>query len=148
MTLIRRTENYPSWPNLFNEFINTDWADWKNKHYANANGTLPSVNIKENVDLFEVEMAIPGMEKEDFKVELNNSILTISAEKKSEEEVKENERYTRKEFSYSSFSRSFTLPELVESDKIEAKYDKGILTVSIPKREEAKPKPVKLIDIS
>jgi HSP20 family protein len=106
------------------------------------------VNIKESTDQFEVEMAAPGMSKENFKVELNNNYLTISAENKKESEQKEGERYTRKEFSYSSFSRTFALPELVENDKIEAKYDNGILKISIPKREEAKPKPVKLIDIA
>jgi len=148
MTLIRRNENYPTWSNFFNEFFNHDWADWKQNNYSDPNTTLPSVNIKESTDQFEVEMAAPGMSKENFKVELNNNYLTISAENKKESEQKEGERYTRKEFSYSSFSRTFALPELVENDKIEAKYDNGILKISIPKREEAKPKPVKLIDIA
>ncbi len=144
MTLIRRNENYPAWSNFFNEFFNNDWAS---NNHASVNATLPSVNIKENTDLFEVEMAVPGMKKEYFKVELNNNYLTISAEKKNETENKADERYTRKEFSYSSFTRSFSLPELVENDKIEAKYEDGILKIAIPKREEAKPKPIRLIDI-
>lgn len=150
MTLIRRNENYPTWSNFFNEFFNHDWADWTTNNYSDPNSTLPSVNIKETTDLFEVEMAVPGMAKDDFKVELNNSYLTISAEKKSESETKEKkgERYTRKEFSYCSFSRTFALPDVVENEKIEAKYENGILKVAIPKREEAKPKPVRLIDIA
>lgn len=150
MTLIKRNENYPTWSNFFNEFLNHDWADWTHNNFSDPNTTLPSVNIKETEDLFEVEMAVPGMTKDDFKVELNNNFLTISAEKKSEteEKGKKGERYTRKEFSYRSFSRSFTLPDVVESDKIEAKYDNGILSLQIPKREEAKPKPVKRIEIS
>jgi HSP20 family protein len=148
MTLIKRNENSPAWPNFFNEFFNHDWADWVNNNYSEVNTTLPSVNIKENEDVFEVEMAVPGMSKEDFKIELNHRFLTISAEKKVEkEEKKKNEKYTRREFCYRSFSRSFTLPEVVEGDKIEAKYDNGLLKVVIPKKEEAKPKPAKLIDI-
>lgn len=150
MTLIRRNENYPTWSNFFNEFFNHDWADWSHNNYSESNSTLPSVNIKETEDLFEVEMAVPGMAKEDFKIELNNNYLTISAEKKSEKEEKpkKEERFTRREFHYKSFTRSFTLPEVVESERIEAKYDNGILRLSIPKRDEAKPKPSKLIDIS
>ena len=148
MTLIRRTENYPTWSNFFNEFFNHDWADWSRSNYSDPNTTLPSVNIKETNDLFEVEMAVPGMTKDDFKVELNNNYLTISAEKKTEDETKKGERYTRREFSYRSFSRSLTLPDVVEADKIQAGCDNGILKLSIPKREEAKPKPIRQIEIS
>ncbi len=148
MTLIRRTENYPTWSNFFNEFFNHDWADWSRNNYSDPNTTLPSVNVKETDDLFEVEMAVPGMTKDDFKVELNDNYLTISAETKTEDESKTDEKYTRREFCYKSFSRSFTLPELVETNKIEAKYDEGILRLSIPKREEAKPKAIRQIEIS
>lgn len=150
MTLIRKSDNYPVWSNFFNDFFSNNWADWNTNNYAEFNSTLPSVNVKETEDYFNVEMAVPGMVKEDFKVELNNSYLTISAEKKSETENKEvkKEHYTRREFSYCNFSRTFSLPDVVENDKIEAKYENGILSVSIPKREEAKPKPVRLIDIA
>ena len=92
-------------------------------------------------------MSAPGFEKSDFKIELNNSLLTISSEKKIKNETKEGQQFTRREFSYQSFSRSFTLPDTVEGEKIKAKYDNGILSVSIPKKEEAKPKPVKQIEI-
>jgi len=92
-------------------------------------------------------MSAPGLEKKDFKIELNNSVLTISSEKKVENETKDDQQFTRREFSYQSFSRSFNLPETVESEKIAAKYENGILSINIPKKEEAKPKPVKQIEI-
>ncbi|MPN05885.1 Alpha-crystallin [bioreactor metagenome] len=87
------------------------------------------------------------MEKGDFKISVNQGILSISSEKKMENETKEGEQFTRREFSYQSFCRSFSLPLSVDSEKIAAKYDNGILTVSIPKREEAKPKPERTIEI-
>jgi len=93
-------------------------------------------------------MAAPGMEKDDFKIELNNSVLSISSEKESKNETKEGKNITRREFSYQSFSRSFTLPAIVETDRITSKYENGILQVNIPKKEEAKPKPLKQIKVS
>ena len=92
-------------------------------------------------------MAAPGMVKEDFKVEVNQGILSVSSEKRVENQEAESDRYTRREFSYQAFCRSFSLPSSVDSDKIMAKYENGILKVHIPKKEEAKPKPVRLIDI-
>lgn len=148
MTLIKRSNNYPTWSNFFNEFFNTDWNDWTNQNYSNTNTTLPSVNVKESEEGFEVEMAAPGLTKEDFQIELNNSLLTIKSEKKEEKECKKDECYTRREFSYQSFSRSFTLPSTIESDKIKAQYEHGILKISIPKKEEAKPRPSRQIAIS
>lgn len=134
-------------PSLFDRFFENDIFDWSNRNYSNTNTTLPAVNIKEDEGGFEVEMSAPGLEKKDFKIELNNSVLTISSEKKVENETKEEQQFTRREFSYQSFSRSFTLPETAESEKIEAKYENGILSVKIPKKEDAKPKPVKQIEI-
>jgi len=148
MSLVKRNEFFPQWTNFANDFFKTDWLDWSNRNFSVTNTTLPSVNIKENTDAFVVEMAAPGMSKDDFKIELNNNLLSISSEKKIENETKNDEEYTRREFSYQSFSRAFTLPVTVERDKISAKYDNGILVVNIPKREEAKPKPVKQIAIS
>ena len=148
MTLIRRSNNYPTWSNVFNEFFNTDWNDWANQNYSNTNTTLPSVNVKESEEGFEVEMAAPGLTKDDFQIELNNSLLTIKSEKKEEKECKKGECYTRREFSYQSFNRSFTLPSTIESDKIKAQYEHGILKISIPKKEEAKPRPTRQIAIS
>ena len=144
MTLAR-FNNYPS---LFDQLFDTDLFDWSNRNYSETNTTVPSVNIKENADAFNVEMAVPGFDKKDFKIALDHNVLTISSEKKVENEVKEGERFTRHEYSYQSFSRSFTLPEAANGDKISAKYDNGILNVEIPKREEAKPKPSRQIAIA
>jgi HSP20 family protein len=145
MTLARLSNNYPS---LFDHFFNNDLFDWSNRNFSDTNTTLPSVNIKESSEEFEVEMAAPGFSKKDFKIELNHDLLTISSEKKVENETKEGQQFTRREYSYQSFSRSFTLPSTANGEKISAKYDDGILKVHIPKKEEAKPKPAKQIAIS
>ncbi len=145
MTLSRISNNYPS---LFDQLFDTDLFDWSNRNFSETNTTLPSVNIKENADGFNVEMAVPGFSKNDFKIELNHNVLTISSEKKVENETREGERFTRREYSYQSFSRSFTLPDSANGDMISAKYDNGILDVEIPKREESKPKPKRQIAIS
>ena len=135
-------------PRLFDRFFEGDLFDWSNRNFSDTNTTLPSVNIKESSEAFNVEVAAPGFSKDEFKIELNNDLLTISSEKKMENEINEGENFTRREFSYQSFNRSFTLPNTVNSEKIRAKYENGILKVSIPKKEEAKPKPVKQIQIS
>ncbi|RDV13551.1 Hsp20/alpha crystallin family protein [Pontibacter diazotrophicus] len=96
----------------------------------------PSANIKEKDNRFEVELAAPGMDKKDFKVEIANNILTVSAERKDEKN-EENESYTRKEFNYSSFTRSFELPASVNADAIKAAYNNGILVLTLPKKKEA-----------
>lgn len=144
MSLVKLSNQMPI---LFDRFFENDMFDWSSRNYSNTNTTLPAVNIKEDKDGFEVEMSAPGFEKDDFKIELNNSLLTISSEKKVENETKEGQQFIRREFSYQLFSRSFTLPETVEGEKIAAKYKNGILFVSIPKKEEAKPRPVKQIEI-
>lgn len=150
MTLTRRNGNLTnSFPSLFDDFFSRDLLDWNNSNFSNTGTTLPAVNVKETPETFEVEMAAPGMKKEDFKVELNNNILTISSEQRSEHEEKDNDKYTRKEFSYQSFQRSFQLSrEAVDADKIQAKYENGVLHLTIPKREEVKQKPSRLINIS
>ncbi|MDD3079790.1 MAG: Hsp20/alpha crystallin family protein [Paludibacter sp.] len=144
MLLVRNSNQVPS---LFDRFFDGELFDWANQNYSETNTTLPSVNVKEDTDAFTVEVAAPGFEKGDFKIELNHNTLTISSEKKVENETKDGEHFTKREFSYQSFSRSFSLPQTADGEKIEAAYDKGILTVSIPKREEAKPKPAKMIEI-
>jgi HSP20 family protein len=138
-----------SMPSLFDDFFTRDFFDWGLSNNSNTGTTIPAVNVKETADSFEVEVAAPGMKKEDFKVELNNDMLTISSEHKDEREVKEGEKYNRKEFSYQSFQRSFQLSkESVDADKIQAKYENGVLRLVIPKREEVKQKPARLINIS
>ncbi len=145
MLVLRNTNQIPS---LFDRFFDGDMFDWSNRNFSNTNTTIPSVNIKENADAFMVEVAAPGFEKGDFKIELNLNTLSISSEKKVENETKEGEVFTKREFSYQSFSRSFTLPQIADGDRIEANYQNGILTVLIPKREEAKPKPARMIEIN
>ena len=145
MLVLRNTNQVPS---LFDRFFDGDMFDWSNRNFSNTNTTIPSVNIKENAYAFMVEVAAPGFEKGDFKIELNLNTLSISSEKKVENETKEGEVFTKREFSYQSFSRSFTLPQIADGDRIEANYQNGILTVLIPKREEAKPKPARMIEIN
>jgi HSP20 family protein len=145
MAIVRFSNQFPR---LFDRFFEGDLFDWSNRNFSDTNTTLPTVNIKESSEAFDVEVAAPGFSKDEFTIELNNDLLTISSEKKVENETKEGENFTRREFSYQSFSRSFTLPNIVNSDKIGAKYENGILKVSIPKKEEAKPKPAKQIQIS
>jgi len=145
MDLVRFSNNVPS---IFNRFFDNEMLDWNNRHFSNTNTTLPSVNIKENTDEFLVEVAAPGLKKIDFNIEVENDTLTISSEKQLENEEKEGERVTKREFSYQSFTRSFSLPVLVERENITAKYEDGILNITIPKKEEAKPQPPKKIEIS
>lgn len=145
MLVLRNSNQVPS---LFDRFFDGDLFDWSNRNFSNTNTTIPSVNIKENSDAFTVEVAAPGFEKGDFKIELNLNTLSISSEKKLENETREGEVFTKREFSYQSFNRSFTLPQIADGDRIEANYQNGILTVLIPKREEAKPKPARMIEIN
>jgi HSP20 family protein len=149
MTLLKRTNsNYPSIPSLFDNLFSRDWMDWSTSNYSSTNTTLPAVNIMENDNEYEIEVAAPGMKKDDFKVNLDKNQLTISSEKSEEKKEKNADNYSRREFSYQSFQRSFTLPEnLVDDEKISAKYSDGILHVRIPKREEVKPKPAREIKI-
>lgn len=140
--LAKRTD-VPFVPTLFNDLF----RDWSTTNFSETNTTLPAVNIKETENEFIVDVAVPGMEKKDFKIDLDNDVLTISSEKTvNNEESKEN--YTRKEYSYRSFKRSFTLPQgIVNRENIEAVYKSGELKITIPKLEEAKPKPIKLIEV-
>lgn len=112
-----------------------------------AGKMVPPVNIKETENSFLVELMAPGMKKEDFNIELDNELLTISAEVRSENSTQEEGKFTRREFGYSSFRRSFTLPETVKEEDIKAMYQDGILRIDLPKKEEALPKPKRLIEI-
>lgn len=99
--------------------------------------SVPSVNISEDKNEYRIAMAAPGLKKSDIKIELSDGVLTISSEKEDSKEEKES-RYTRKEYSYSSFSRSFMLPEQVDQDHIDAGYENGVLLLVLPKKEESK----------
>jgi HSP20 family protein len=148
MSLVTRNGSLPM-SMLFDDFFNADLFNWNNSNYSNTNTTIPAVNIKESAENYEVEVAAPGMTKNDFKVELDGNMLTISSERINQKEESDNERYTRKEFSYQSFQRNFTLQKnVVDTDKIQAKYENGLLRLLIPKKEEAKQKPSRLIQIS
>lgn len=149
MTLIKRTDsNYPSIPSFIDNLFSRDWMDWSNLNFSSTNTTLPAVNVKESENEYELEVAAPGMKKDSFKINLDKDQLTISSEWKDEKKEKDGD-YTRKEFSYQSFQRSFTIPDnLVDGDKISAKYNDGILNIKLPKKEEAKPKPAREIKIN
>ena len=150
MALPRLFNNdYSSFPSLLDKFFEGNLMDWNSRNFAGLNSSLPAVNVLENENEFKIDVAAPGMEKKDFKLNYDNGRLTISSEKKDEKEEKNGDVVTRREFSYQSFQRSFTVPEtVVDAEKIAAKYDNGILHVILPKREEVKPKPAKEIKIS
>ena len=150
MTLVKRNGNLLNpLPMLFDDFFNRDLFNWNNSNFSDTNTTIPAVNIKETPENYEVEVAAPGMTKKNFKVELDGNSLTISSERSNQKEEKEGERYFRKEFSYQSFQRTFNLQkDVVDIDKIEAKYENGLLHLMIPKKEEVKQKPPRLIQIS
>lgn len=150
MTLARISNPwFPNLPSMLDRFFEGDLMDWNSSNFSDTNTTLPAVNIKENNDQFMIEVAVPGMKKEDFKVDFDNGRLTISSEKKNEKVAKEGEKINRREFSYQSFQRSFSIPEnVVDAQKISAHYENGILYLNLPKREEVKPKPARQIAIS
>ncbi len=150
MSLIKWQGNGGSWPvisRLFDDFWNDTSFDWNNRNFSSTSTTVPSVNIKETENDYEVEMAAPGMKKEDFQITLDGNLLMISSEKRFDNE-EQNEQYTRKEFSYQSFQRSFQLPkDVVDEESIQAKYEDGVLRLIVPKKEEAKKKAPRRIEI-
>jgi HSP20 family protein len=149
-TLVRTNGNLlPAIPSLLNDFLSDDWFDSSLTNWKSSGTSLPAVNVRENNDEFNIEVAAPGMKRDDFKVELDNNVLTISSEREDKREEKDNDGYTRREFSYQSFQRSFRLPDnQVEGDKIAARYVDGILQITVPKKENAKVKPAKQIAVS
>jgi HSP20 family protein len=140
MSLIKR--NNLMFPSMMSDIFRPDWFGG----IENYNTSVPAVNIRDNEDNYVIELAIPGQKKEDFNVEIDNHIMTISMESKSEDEVVEN-NYSRREFAYSAFTRSFNLPETINEDKIDASYIDGILRFTLPVKEEALPKPKRMIPI-
>lgn len=149
MTLARLSNRtMPSFPSLIDRFFDGELMDWNRSNFSSTDTTLPAVNVKENDNEFMIDVAAPGLSKDDFKVNYDNGRLTISSEKKNELEEKDGDKITRREFSYESFQRSFTVAEnVVDAEKIAANYKDGILHISLPKREEVKPKPAKEISI-
>lgn len=142
--LSKTSENTPA---LFNDFFRP-WNEW----FENGSGlfgrglSVPAVNITETKDNYQVSLAVPGLKKDDFKIDVDGNMLTISSEKEETSEEKE-KKFTRKEYNYSSFSRSFTLPDEVNKEKIEAKYENGVLKLVLPRKEEAKKTTAKQIAV-
>jgi HSP20 family protein len=142
--LTKATERFPV---FFDDFFKP-WNEW----FDNSGGlfgralTVPPVNITENKDEYLVSLAAPGMKKDDFKIDVDGNMLTISSAKEETKEEKD-KKFTRKEYSYSSFSRSFTLPQEVNMEKIEAKYEDGVLKLMLPRKEEAKKPSAKQIAV-
>lgn len=133
-TLARTTEMLPS---LFDDFIRP-WSSWiDSPSILSRTQMIPAVNITETKDDYILSLAAPGMKKDDFNIDVTGNMLTISSEKEDKSVVKD-ELFTRKEYNYTSFSRSFTLPEEVNKERIDARYEDGILKLSLPKKEEAK----------
>ena len=135
----------PNFSNFFDEAFAKEFINWDDKNFAERGSTMPSVNVRETEKEYFIELAAPGMRKEDFKVELKNDMLTISAEKRDEKEEKKGD-FTRREFNFSSFCRSFYVPDLAEKNKVDAKYEDGMLTIAMTKKMVEEPK-AKLIEI-
>ncbi|TAE75183.1 MAG: Hsp20/alpha crystallin family protein [Bacteroidetes bacterium] len=139
---IKFQSHLPHFTNVLGNFFGNDG------NAAHTYTHAPAVNVKENSNQFLIEVVAPGFKKEDFQIQLENNLLTISAEIKTEGETKnEDEKYTRKEFHLHNFKRSFNLPKSADTENINANYNNGILEISITKKEEAKPKPVREIAI-
>ncbi len=141
MSLVLRNKLFPG---LSEDFFDNDF--FSNFLGQKSSMSMPAVNISEDADSFRIEVAAPGLDKKDFRIEVKNNLLTISSEKQEKQEANE-ERYMRREFNYCAFKRSFGLPQTVDSDNIKAKHSNGILNVVIPKKEEAKEKPMRQIEI-
>ncbi len=138
----RPDDNSPVFSRFLENFFNED-QDFFSPRITKR---VPAVNVSEDNDKFVIEVAAPGMKKDDFNINLDNNVITIEAQREVKNEEKDG-NYTRREFCYDSFSRSFTLPESINSDKIDAKYVDGVLNVHLPKKEEAKQKPARQIKI-
>lgn len=123
-------------PFVFDEFFKP-WNEWFDAGFTGRTMNIPAVNITEQKDEFMVSLAVPGMKKDDFKIDVDGNMLTISSEMEENFEEK-GKKFTRKEYNYSTFSRTFTLPEEINKEKIEAKYEDGVLKIALPRKEEAK----------
>lgn len=143
LTVRRRPNGVPALVNVFENFFNNNFPE---KYFEDKGEFVPSVNVSETEKEFKLEFAVPGFEKQNFDVQLDKEYLTISGKKEMSSEVKE-KNYTRKEFSFGSFKRTFTLPENVATEKIEAIYENGILHLNLPKKEVAAETTVKKVEI-
>jgi len=150
MTLIKRNNPGSYFPSVFDDFFTKDFRTPFKTELPEWTSSQPAVNIKETEKGFHIELAAPGLKKEDFKVQLEKNLLTISAEKEVETTEKDKKgNYTRREFGYSSFRRSFTLSDdLIDTENIHANYENGVLALDLPKQKAEKAKATKQISIS
>lgn len=132
-------------PTVFEDLFKP-WDEWFDGGFWGRTMNIPAVNIVEHDNDYQVALAVPGMKKDDFKIDVDGNMLTISSKKEETKEEKE-KKFTRKEYNYSSFTRSFTLPEAINKEKIEAKYEDGVLKLVLPRKEEAKKPAAKHIDV-
>lgn len=132
--LSRQSEKRPA---LFENFFKPWNEFFGNDDFWNRAINVPAVNIKEEKDEYNVSLAAPGLKKNDFRIDIDGDMLTISCEKEETKEEKD-KKYTRKEYNYSSFSRSFTLPADVNREKIDAHYTDGVLTIALPRKANGK----------
>ena len=147
MSIIKRKNSNNLFPSFLDDMLGNDLMN-PSADLGNVGFNVPAANIEELEDKFVLSLAAPGKTKEDFNVELDNDVLTISSEHEDKKENGSGENFTRKEYSYESFTRSFTIPESVDVSKIKANYQDGILKLDLPKRDEAKTQPKRMIDIS
>jgi HSP20 family protein len=140
-------ENF--WPRVFSEFFESEnLPEWSKRFYdGEEKFEIPSVNVKENEKDFQVEVAAPGFEKEDFKIDFSDGTLTLQAEREKNEEAEEKGEMKRKEFSYTSIKRSFNLPDNIDEDGISARYENGILHLRLPKVKSVEAPPAKTIKV-
>lgn len=143
LPLVRSRRNTPS---LFDDFFGSNF--WNDLYEKSGFKATPGVNVYEGKENYEIEVAAPGLEKKDFRIDVKENVLTVSSEKKEQREEKEGNKVVFSEFNYSSFSRSFQLPEGVDVNKISACHQNGVLKISLPKREEYKEQAPRMIEIS
>lgn len=145
MLALRKKSEFPVWGDMLGNVFSNDWLNFP-QNFKDQFGTFPAANVKESENDFVIELAVPGKNKEDFKIDLDNHVLTISSEQKESKEEK-SENYTRREYSYQSFRRSFKLPETANEQETTANYTDGILKILIPKKDNKKQN-VKTISVS
>jgi len=147
---VSKKNNGSTFPSLMENFFSDrfyDLAPFMNGFGFDQSLRVPEVNIVENAKGYQIELAAPGMDRKDFRIDVQNGVLTISAEKEDEKN-EEGKNFRRREFSYNSFSRSFTLPENLLDEKIDASYDNGILKLVLPKKEAKPEKPARQIKVA
>lgn len=144
MTPVRKYNNQNWLPSIFNDFFDNNWM-------VKTNATAPAINVIESEKEYKVEVAAPGMTKDDFNIHLsedNELVITMEKKNENQEEDKENKKYLRREFSYTKFQQALILPEDVEKDNISASVSEGVLTIDLPKRQpEEKAKVSRQIEI-